>query len=64
MRSIVTTVPNRLCKMKAEEQTLDLAMQVTGYTNGQFQKNREAAWLGYIVEQRKKIEESEYRQLL
>lgn len=50
--------------MKAEKQTLDLAMQVTGYTNGQFQKNREAAWLGYIVEQRKKIEESEYRQLL
>lgn len=59
----MTTVPNRLCKMKTEKQALDLAMQVTGYTNGKFQRSRETAWLRYTVEQRKKIEESEYRQL-
>lgn len=59
----MTTVPNRLCKMKTEKQTLDLAMQVTGYANGQFQRSGGAAQLVYTAAQWKKIEESEYRQL-
>lgn len=36
----MTTVPNRLYKMKTGKQTLDFAMRLTGDSNGQFQRNR------------------------
>lgn len=36
----MTTIPNRSCKMKSEKRASDLAMQVTGESNGQFQRSR------------------------
>lgn len=58
----MTTIPNRWCKMKTEKQTLDLAMQITGDSNGQFQMSRgDESLIGICFRAEKKIEESEYR---
>lgn len=61
-RSTVTTIPKRWCKMKTEKQTLDLTMQITGDSNGQFQMSRgDESLIGICFRAEKKIEESEYR---
>lgn len=60
----MTTIPNRWCKMKAEKQTFDLAMQITGDFNGQFQMSRgDKSLIGICFRAEKKIEENEYQQL-
>lgn len=56
--------PNRWYKMKTEKQTLDLTIQITGDSNGQFQMSKgDESLIGMCFRAENKIEESEYRQL-